>query len=151
MHTRPARADEIGQLAYLATAAHGENPFFTKYIRAHPTTYPEHWVHFYSRRFRLLLNTPEAMVRLCVTDDSDAWWDEQAGEEIVGMAVYRRQWGVEEKADEKALAKRRKEEGWTNDDVFKGMLFVELSACFGSPYLGITSLCLIRCCLVGHS
>ena len=89
MHSVPLNRALIPACASAAALSFRHDELYVllqPYQVEYPTRLREHFVRVLRRR----LVTPGMVTRVMLSDDCDEWWDERAGEEVLGWVVWRR-------------------------------------------------------------
>ena len=77
------------ELPSLSVAAFEDVPFIN-FLRPKHREYPEYLRQHVAWKIRLKRNQPRNVIKVCLSDDSDEWWDEEVGAELLGYAVWDR-------------------------------------------------------------
>lgn len=89
MHTvalTPSLLSPVATVGALAFA----NDELIAFLRPRQALYPTKLREHFLRKARLGMNRPDVAVRVMVSDDSDEWWDERVGSEVLGYAIWER-------------------------------------------------------------
>jgi hypothetical protein len=99
MHTVPVTLAHIPYCADIASRAFADAPHM-RYLRPRGADFPERAYYFYLRRILQRYASPDAQLRVAVSDDSDPWYEEAAGAQVLGYAIWLRTWGEGESKEE---------------------------------------------------
>ncbi len=88
-------ASHVARCTELHNTAFSDDSF-TSFLYGNKEAYPDHWRRSAARHLRERLSQPDCIGRVCVSDDSDPWWDEGVGEEIIAFSIWGRSWGTTE-------------------------------------------------------
>lgn len=89
MHTTPLSRSHIPAIPLIASTVFSSAPHYL-FLRPRHPTHPDRAYAHYLQKLLLRVTSPNTVIRVCVSDDSDPWWDDSVGEQLLGYAMWSR-------------------------------------------------------------